>query len=211
MKQWFYVKNDLSEREDVRGIIQCPIWSRFGIKRSSIAIGNEVQACLMAFNIVCTYIGTRDLVQEHIAYKVWPLVNGWEMPKESATSNNQGGLVYLRYTFQYRSQFDEPNDDWLEAIETTSDELLGAYTKAEDEAMIIAFSARGKKRLNRVFDVIKFVYPDYCFPARKQGLKRKMVASIPSGAQKSKRAKVLTRRPKLQSLEKLLKSLRQRR
>jgi hypothetical protein len=30
---------------------------------------------LMAFNIVCTYIGTRDLVQEHIAYKMWPLVN----------------------------------------------------------------------------------------------------------------------------------------
>jgi hypothetical protein len=26
MKQWFYVKNDLSEREDVRGIVQCPKW-----------------------------------------------------------------------------------------------------------------------------------------------------------------------------------------
>jgi hypothetical protein len=25
MKQWFYVKNDLSEREDVKGIIQRPI------------------------------------------------------------------------------------------------------------------------------------------------------------------------------------------
>jgi hypothetical protein len=24
MKQWFYVKNDLSKREDVRGIIQHP-------------------------------------------------------------------------------------------------------------------------------------------------------------------------------------------
>jgi hypothetical protein len=23
----------------------------------------------------------RDLVQEHIAYKVWPLVSDWEMPK----------------------------------------------------------------------------------------------------------------------------------
>jgi hypothetical protein len=75
MKQWFYVKIDLSEREYVRGIIQRPIWSCFGIRRPSIAIGNEVQACLMAFNTVCTYIGTRDLVQEHIAYKVWPLVN----------------------------------------------------------------------------------------------------------------------------------------
>ena len=158
----------------MRGIIQRPIWSRFGIRRPSIAIGNEVQVCLMAFNIVCTYIGTRNLVREHIAFKVWPLVNDWEMPKETAASSSQGGLVYLRYTFCYRSQFDELNDDWLEAIEATSDELLGAYTKAEDEAMIIAFRARGKKRLNRVFDVIEFVYPDYCFPTLKQGGKRKL-------------------------------------
>jgi hypothetical protein len=79
MKKWFYVKNDLSEREDVKGIIQRPIRSCFGIRRLLIASGNEVQACLMAFNIVCTYIGTRDLVQGHIAYKVWPLVNDWEM------------------------------------------------------------------------------------------------------------------------------------
>jgi hypothetical protein len=63
MKQWFYVKNYLSEREDVESIIQRPIRSCFSIRRSSIAIRNEVQACLMAFNTVCTYIGTRDLVQ----------------------------------------------------------------------------------------------------------------------------------------------------
>jgi len=42
MKQWFYVKNDLNQREDVRGIIQRPIWSCFSIRRPSIAIGNEV-------------------------------------------------------------------------------------------------------------------------------------------------------------------------
>jgi hypothetical protein len=95
MKQWFYVKNDLNQREDVRGIIQRPIWSRFGIRRPSIAIGNEVQACLMAFNTLCTYIGCRDLVQEHIAFKVWPLANEWEMSKETAAGSSQGGLVYL--------------------------------------------------------------------------------------------------------------------
>jgi hypothetical protein len=111
------------------------------------------------------------------------------MSKETAASSSQGGLVYLRYTFRYRSQFDELNDDWLEAIEATSDELLGAYMKAEDEAMIIAFGARGKKRLNRVFDVIEFVYPDYCFPAQKQGGKRKTATSTSSGAPKPKRAK----------------------
>jgi hypothetical protein len=56
------VKNDLSRREDVKGIIQHPVWSRFGIGRPSIALGNDVQACQAAFNTVCTYIGTRDLV-----------------------------------------------------------------------------------------------------------------------------------------------------
>jgi hypothetical protein len=45
---------------------------------------------------------------------------------------------------------------------------LGAYTNAEDEAINTAFGAHGKISLNRVFDVIGFVYPDYFFPARKQ-------------------------------------------
>ena len=110
------MKNDLSEREDVRGIIQRPIWSRFGIKRPATALGNDIQAWQAAFNTMCTYISTRELVQEHIAYRVWPLANGWEMPKEAAVGSSQGGLIYLKYTFRYRSQFDEPNDDWLDAI-----------------------------------------------------------------------------------------------
>jgi hypothetical protein len=131
--------------------------------------GDEVQACLMAFNTVCTYIGIRDLVQEHIAYKVWPLVNDWEMPKETAAGSSEGGLIYLIYTYRYRSQFDEPNDDWLGTVEATSDELLGAYMKAEDEAMTTAFDARGKRRLNRVFDVIGFFILIIAFLSENKG------------------------------------------
>jgi hypothetical protein len=196
MQEWFYVKNDLIEREDIKGIIQRPIWSCFGIIRPSTALGNDIQACQAAFNTVCTYIGTRDLVQEHIAYRVWPLANGWEMPKEVAVGSSQGGLIYLKYTFKYMSQFDELNNDWLDAIEATSDELLGAYSKAEDDAMTTAFGARGKKRLNRVFDVIGFVYPEYCYPSRKQGKKRKTATSATSSAPRSKKVKILTHRPK---------------
>jgi hypothetical protein len=75
MQEWFYVKYDMSQREDVKGIIQHPIWSHFGIRRPHTALGNDVQACQTTFNIVCTYIGSRDLVQEHIAYKIWPLAS----------------------------------------------------------------------------------------------------------------------------------------
>ena len=128
-------------------------------------------------------------MQEHIAYRVWPLADGWEMSKETAAGSSQGGLGYLKYTFRYMSQFDEPNDDWLDAIEANSDELLGAYSKAEDDAMTTAFGARGIKRLNRVFDVIGFVYLDYCYPSRKQGKKRKAASSATSSTSKSKRLK----------------------
>jgi hypothetical protein len=50
--------------------------------------------------------------------------------------------------------------------------------------------------LNRVFDVIGFVYPDYCYPSRKQGKKRKIAASAISSMPKPKKVKVLTRRPR---------------
>jgi hypothetical protein len=110
---------------------------------------------------VCSFIGTRDLIQEHIAFRVWPLVESWDMPKETTVESREGGLVRLKYTFRFGEKFDEPNDDWLKCIEAISDELLGAYSKAEDNALSAAFGGRNKKRLNRVFDAIGFIYPDY--------------------------------------------------
>jgi hypothetical protein len=61
--------------------------------------------------------------------------------------------------------------------QATSDELLGAYSKAEDNALSSAFGSQGKKRLNRVFDAIGFVYPDYRYPLWGQGKKRKTATS----------------------------------
>jgi hypothetical protein len=59
-----------------------------------------------------------------------------------------------------------------------------------------AFGGRGKKRLNRVFDAIGFIYPDYCYPSRKQGKKRKAATSAISVVPKDKKIKVLTHWPR---------------
>jgi hypothetical protein len=202
MEEWFYVKNDLKTREDIKEVIMRPIWSRFGLRRPKIEIDETVEACQKAFSTICSFIGTRDLIQEHIAFRVWPLVESWKMPKETITDSSEGGLVRLKYTFRFGDKFDEPNDDWLKCIEATSDELLGAYSKTEDNALSAAFGGRNKKRLNRVFDAIGFVYPDYCYPLRGQGVKRKIAASgkVASSAitaePKGKKIKVLTHRPR---------------
>jgi hypothetical protein len=196
MEEWFYVKNDLIVREDIKEIIQCPIWSLFGLRRPKVANKSDAEACQKAFSNVCAFIGTRDIIQEHIAYRVWPLVDSWEMPKETTAESNNGGLVRLKYTFRYREKFDKPNDDWLKCIEATSDELLGTYTRAEDDALSLSFGGRGKKRLNRVFDAIGFIYPDYCYPLRRQGKKRKTAASDTTAMPKGKKMKVLTHRPR---------------
>jgi hypothetical protein len=141
-----------------------PIWSRFGLRKPKVEIDEAAEECRRAFDIVCSFIGTRDLVQEHVAYRIWPLVVNWEMSKETISNPNEGGLVRLKYTFRFGDQFIEPDDDWLKCIEATSDELLGPYSKAEDNALSAAFRSRKKKRLNRVFDAVGFMYPDYRYP-----------------------------------------------
>jgi hypothetical protein len=118
------------------------------------------------------------------------------MLKETTVESSEGGLVRLKYTFRFREKFDEPNDDWLKCIEATSDELLGTYSKAEDDALFAAFRGRDKKRLNRVFDAIGFVCPDYHYPLRRQGKKRKIAASVTTVVPKGMKMKVLTHRPR---------------
>jgi hypothetical protein len=198
MEEWFYVKNDLKAREDINEVIMRSIWSRFGLRRPKVEIDKAAEACQKAFGTVCFFIGTEDLVQEHIAYRVWPLIESWEMPKETITESSEGELVRLKYMFRYGDKFDEPNDDWLKCIEVTSDELLGSYSKAEDNALSTAFRGRGKNRLSRVFDAIGFVYLDYRYPLRGQGKKRKTAASatLDEPAPKGKKLKVLTHRPR---------------
>jgi hypothetical protein len=75
MTEWFCVKNDLKIREDIKDIIMRPVWQRFGLRRPKVVMDETAKECQRAFGAVCSFIGTRDLMQEHIAFRVWPLAN----------------------------------------------------------------------------------------------------------------------------------------
>jgi hypothetical protein len=70
------------------------------------------------------------------------------------------GLIRLKYTYNFEIVFGEPCDKWLEVVENKYNEVLENFNK-EDEALTMAFRGRKKRRLNRVFDAIGFVYLDY--------------------------------------------------
>jgi hypothetical protein len=58
-------------------------------------------------------------------------------------------------------------------------EILGNYTKKEDQLMTAAFGTRPKRRLNRVMDALKFEYPDYEWLNKgAEGVKRKRIVSV---------------------------------
>jgi hypothetical protein len=58
-------------------------------------------------------------------------------------------------------------------------EILGNYTKKEDQLMTAAFGTRPKRRLNRVMDALKFEYPDYERLSKgAEGAKRKRIVSV---------------------------------
>jgi hypothetical protein len=58
-------------------------------------------------------------------------------------------------------------------------EILGNYTKKEDQMMTAAFGTQEKRRLNRVMDALNFEYPDYKrLDKGVRGAKQKRVVSI---------------------------------
>jgi hypothetical protein len=88
-------------------------------------------------------------------------------------------LVRLPYRFKFEKQFKKPCKEWLEMIETMCNEILGNYTKKEDQLMIAAFDTRPKRRLNRVMDALNFECLDYeRHDKGAEGVKRKRIVNI---------------------------------
>src|SRR6187455_2379622 len=172
--EWFYVKVD----EDKEKLVQSPLELTFGETRPRcrMKVEGPTWAALGEFKIIAEHIGTRDLVQEFLAFKIFPTMKEWAMPKLEK-EKKEGELVRLPYHYKFKKYFKAPCQEWLETIEVMSTEILGNYSKKEDQLMTAAFGTRPKRRLNRVLDAIGFEYPDYeRLDKGAEGQKRKRVA-----------------------------------
>jgi hypothetical protein len=133
---------------------------------------------LAEFRVISDHIGTRDLVREFLAFKVFPTLRKWEMPKLEG-EKKKGELVRLPYHYKFKKHFKAPCQEWLDTIEIMCNDILGNYSKKEDQLMTAAFGTRTKRRLNRVLDALNFDYPDHeQLGGDAEGQKRKRIASV---------------------------------
>jgi hypothetical protein len=178
--EWFYIKADEKKREKLMTMVMGPLTLSFGMARPlcHMQLGSPCQLAEVEFRVVAAKVSTRDLVQEFLANRVFTTSSGWGMPKKK-NGSKKDELVWLPYRFKFETEFKEPCQEWLEMIETMCNEILGNYTKKEDQIMTAAFSTRPKRRLNRVMDALNFEYADYeRFDKGAKGLKRKRLVSI---------------------------------
>jgi hypothetical protein len=174
--EWFYVKVD----EDREELVQSPLELIFGETRPqcNMTPGSPSQIALAEFRVIADRIGTRDLVQEFLAFRVFPIVKEWDMPKLKG-EKKKGELIRLPYHYKFKKYFKVPCKEWLDMIEVMCNEILGNYSKKEDQLMTAAFGTRPKRRLNRVMDALNFEYLDYeRLDKDAEGQKRKRVARV---------------------------------
>jgi hypothetical protein len=178
--EWFYMKAGVKKREKLMTMVRSPLSLSFGMTRllCNMQLGSPCQLSEVEFRVVAEQISTRDLVQEYLANRTYPMSSGWGMPKRKEAGKKLE-LVCLAYRFKFEKQFKKPRKEWLDMIETMCNEILGNYTKKEDQLMTAAFGTRPKRRLNRVMDALKFEYPDYeRLDKGAKGVKRKRIVSI---------------------------------
>jgi hypothetical protein len=195
--EWFYVKVD----EKKEKLVQSPLRLTFGVTRPQCVMDADspCQIALSEFRVVAKHIGTRDLVQEFLAFRVFPTLREWDMPKLKEEKKKKE-LVRLPYHFKFKKHFKTPCQEWLDTIEVMCNEILGNYSKKEDQLMTAAFGTRPKRRMNRVMDALNFDYPDYGQLGKvTEGQKRKRVASAldKEGTKLAKKDKEISEKRKL--------------
>jgi hypothetical protein len=156
------VKADEKRRDKLMSIVMSPLKLSFGKPRPlcNMQLGSPYQLAKVEFRVVAEHISTRDLVQEYLMYKTFPTSGGWGMPKKK-DEGKKFEIVKLPYCFKFQKTFSGPCVEWLEVIETMCNDIIGNYTKKEDQLMTATFGTREKRRLNRVMDALGFEYPDY--------------------------------------------------
>jgi hypothetical protein len=145
-----------------------------------------IRSCENAFHLASTILGGRDIIEEFVAARIWPISHGWA-PTQIVNFNVKWAaqeVPFPKFSIQLRDG--QSADDFMLEIERRVNLMIGEYTMNEYKAYKAL--VKHKRRINRVFSE---VCGDKSFHSRRPGRKLKIpavaVASCSSASLKAPR------------------------
>jgi hypothetical protein len=131
----------------------------------------EIRSCENAFHLASTILGGRDIIEEFVATRIWPISYGWA-PTEIVNFNVNWAaqeVPFPKFGIQLRDG--QSANDFMLEIERRVNLMIGEYTMNEYKAYKAL--VKHKRRINRVFSE---VCGDKSFHSQRPGRKLKIPA-----------------------------------
>jgi hypothetical protein len=130
-----------------------------------------IRNCESAFHLASTILGGRDIVEEFVAARIWPISSGWA-PTEIVYFNVNWAaqeVPFLKFGIKLREG--QSANAFMIEVEKKVNLMIGEYTMNEYKAYKAL--VKHKKRINRVFTEVG---GDKSFNSRSPGPKLKVPA-----------------------------------
>jgi hypothetical protein len=172
---WFYLKINMSEVPGYTGPthpLSCPIAPLTAVNTAEFnqrALG--IRNCKSAFHLASTILGGRDIIEEFVAARVWPISSGWAPTEIVYFKVNWAAQEVPFPKFGIKLREDQSADAFMVEIEKRVNTMIGEYTMNEYKAYKAL--VKHKSRINRVFSE---ACGDKSFNSRGPGPKLKVPA-----------------------------------
>jgi hypothetical protein len=130
-----------------------------------------IRSCENVFHLASTILGGRDIVEEFVATRIWPISYGWAPNEISHFNVNWAAQEVPFLKFGIELGDGQSADGFMLAVEKRVNLMIGEYTMNEYKAY--KSLVKHKRRINRVFSE---VYEDKSFNSRRPGRKLKIPA-----------------------------------
>jgi hypothetical protein len=174
---WFYVKADMSNIPGYEGPthpLSSPIEALTVVNTAEFnhrTVG--IRSCENAFHLASTILGGRDIVEEFVAARIWPISYGWA-PNEIMHFNVNWASQEVPFPkFGITLREGQSADAFMLDVEKRVNLMIGEYTMNEYKAYKAL--VKHKRKINRVFSE---VCGDKAFPSRRPCRKLKIPAVV---------------------------------
>jgi hypothetical protein len=130
-----------------------------------------IRSCENAFHLASTTLGGRDIIEEFVAARVWPISSGWSPTELLYFNVNWADQKVPFPKFEIKLREDQSAKAFMEEVEKKVNVMVGEYTMNDYKAYKAL--VKHKKKINRVFSE---VCGDKFFSSRGPGPKLKLPA-----------------------------------